>query len=462
MFARHLPYAFLFALLSLPACAQSASDEASTSSELTENPTPVPGAQINSPSVNPEKMYWGARTIQILVDVGYLTADEAAVAKRADGIIASGTANGAIGVQELAMLESPAHIGTLFPQERAVIPKLWKILEIDDAANITPPGPQIPTTIHDTISVTPFALAITSLPASSQSLAKRIQLTHDSDHDATTISGLDMEGAFADRSSYLPEELASFRGLHNAIQSAAPHFPLDARYVETPAQTDTSLYDANGVTAFSRILPGPDGSWTRPNDALPTLTALTDIQITNHDPATTKLVILNRTTGADALVSAPTSSILGMRAEVWKNGARLAALDNSPVPPVHASIPFGYTVKVGANEWALSCSAQSACSYMPPAQGQRIASPGSFRVAGNDDWRVDIFPNGVGSVIHGDQTYVCYPTMDDFGRLTGCLAATADVMFSVVYNWFDGGEEPYAMAVVFNRPNLGVQGLYAY
>src|SRR5579864_5885193 len=97
---------FLFLLLAA-GCTAGSSDAAVTGNDqnLSEASTPRKGSTISSPSVDPNKMYWGARSISMLSQIGYLTAAEASVASRADGIIANSPPNGRIGVDELATLE---------------------------------------------------------------------------------------------------------------------------------------------------------------------------------------------------------------------------------------------------------------------------------------------------------------------------------------------------------------------
>src|SRR5690349_14542582 len=97
-------HAFCLGLMGVlaSACSHTEDDSASGSADLAEATTPRKGSTITSPSVDANKTYWGARRIDNLVAVGYLTADEANVARRADGIIANSPPNGFIGVDELA------------------------------------------------------------------------------------------------------------------------------------------------------------------------------------------------------------------------------------------------------------------------------------------------------------------------------------------------------------------------
>jgi hypothetical protein len=463
-------------LLLAAGCTAGSSDSAVTgdAQNLTEAPTPRKGSTINSPSVDPAKMYWGDRSIQMLAQIGYLSAAEASVASRADGIIANSPPNGRIGVDELAVLESPAHINTLFPDEKAVIPKLWKILVIDDVTSYTPAAVAVPVTVHDTYPHAPFQMPIASLDASYRQLASRIELTKNSDGDANTISGSDIEGAFGDKGSYLPTEIQQMRQMHMAIATAAPSLGADAQWVEVPAASQSVLANLAPVQVVANLTYGIQGAWSQNNPTYqPSILGTATLVVMNADP-TTQIVTLDKASGQDWLAPAnqPNTNVgQPTRVEIWKGGVRTAEIDAVPGTGASAAFPFGYAVVIGATKWVLECpyaNGNATCNYYQAGQVNVTLQtpPRSYYVAGHPDTRVDLFANGRALVVGPASTTTCYPIPSGWGAgnlVSGCtmFSPMGQNLGGIQFN-NNSADLPYFATGQFIAPAFGGAGLYAY
>lgn len=386
---------------------------------LDETPQPRGGNTIHSPSVDPNKTYWGSRTISLLVKVGALTPAEAAVARRADGIIANSPPNDRIGVDELAVLESPERIRTLFPEEQAVIPKLWQILAIDAAPNYPLETPTIRPQVVDG-----YATAPTQLPTSDP-LAKRIQLTFNSDGNAGTISGIDVEKAYGDRGSYLPSEVAAFRSIVRSIAEGGKPIPVDAQRIVVPETPSRVLHDFSGAKVWLDTKVAIQTSWYSSDPKrLPVVGAFTSLRTENPD-AGTKWLLLSRTTGVEGgdVVNGELRSLCAVgttcRIEQWKDGKRSAQIDVEVRGDAFAlaPIPFGYSVIIGGVRFDMRFrqDGYAVGVYFDSTLHTSTAGipSGSYYLSGRAGERVDVFANGRALVYAGGAARNCYPLAVD-------------------------------------------------
>ena len=447
-------------VLALCACTGSSGDDAVAGDEsnLNEASAPRPGSSIHSPSVDPSKMYWGGRSIDLLQKVGYLTPAEAKLALRADGIIASNPANQRIGVDELATLESPEHIGTLFPEERAIIPKLWKVLAIEAAVDISPPAPGgVAPLVVDRYTPRATQLPVTS--TSAVALARRIQLTHDSDANPETISGIDVERAYANRSSYLPEEAALFSTLVREIAGGAARLGPETQRLEFPGVNRTVFRDLSPLSLklvnapLDKNLKG--GSWplvplVPRGTGTPELEVASFVELDSTDPEL-KVIIFDKETGVDLLGSWG-SSVTGnlKRVEVWKGGVRVSELDVHSVstPPQRTRIPFGYSVKVGEKSYPMEFNSGASGAYfnLPQTVSRPQVPSGSYYFAGRAGERLDVFSTGRALLVSDGKVQNCYPKAvlrrDDVNVVTSCVVRDdTDAVVGTV-SFSQSGEAP--------------------
>jgi len=397
------------------ACAASTSDDgavAGDESNLTEGMAPRAGSSIHSPSVDPSKTYWGSRNIIILQQVGYLTADEARIATRADGILVNTPPNGRLGVDELAVLESRS--STLYPAERAVIPKLWRILEKAPAPKQTVPTPTIATTVVSSYpSQHPFKLPISQLAADARDVATRIELTQNDDGDPATISGADI--ANTDRGSYLPQEAALFQGIAYRIAQAAPPITQALQHVDvqTPSRRTALVAHGGGVDLVATTTTSLAGKYERgsaPEGAvdMPRLVASSIVDATPSAGTNTVFTVvhLDLTNGADAFVG-PTNLKAG-RIEIWANGVRLQEVDLAMAPAAGVALPFGAEVNLDGVKHELGCPSNAPCAYDSPTIGPLVYER-SYMVTGAPGTTVDLFPNGRAVLKANGTMQTCYP-----------------------------------------------------
>lgn len=415
----------LFFLLANASCAP-AKDEPAESAEsmLAESSAPRSGATIDSPSVDRAKRYWGARSLRVLREVSALTAVEESVARRADGINANTPANGSLGVDELARLESPEHSSSLFPEERAAIATLWRLLEIADVppTNVTPAQ----LTPSERVSKLTTRIAATS------PTARRVQLTCNDDSDPTTLSSADVACAYADRGSFTPTEIRELGALVRAIAQASP---APERAVSTMAATTTTVVHANGgVKVVLELTTEILGEWrmTQPF-VLPGVRGAARLLVEPAGDTSLALVRLDPRTGAERVITA--GDVLGLttgaRVEVWSAGRRVAEIDLVRAAGVQP-IPFGAMVDIGGRRSFLSFDRRSDGATDVRERGSYLArdKPSSapvvpaavYRVEGDAAARFELYREGYGRYVTASSTAFCYPDIPD-NTLTGLVTA---------------------------------------
>jgi hypothetical protein len=214
----------------------------------------VPGTSIASPNVDASATYLSVRRIDTLQAVGAIPGQLGALARRVDGIIASQPADGRVSVSELLQIEKPGFIETLFPEERAQLPALWKLLETTD-------DPATPVTLPalvtmDVVDVStpagspiePESLDIASLPARLQRTAQRLELTQDSDSDPTTITKADIAAAIASPGPYTPAEIKDLETILEIFLERAGTSLAARVQVPEPVSTTATLATWGGAT----------------------------------------------------------------------------------------------------------------------------------------------------------------------------------------------------------------------
>jgi hypothetical protein len=232
-------------LLASMGCSEPEAISADTSeSDLTGR---VSGATISSPNANAAATYLSARRIDTLQSVGALRGVLENLALRVDGIIANQPADGRISIKEILQIEKPGFIGTLFPDEKAALSDLWKLLETTNAspgAMTLPPLVSLSAVDISTPAgapIVPTKLDIASLPLDLQLSAKRLELTQDSDGDPTTVTQADLAAAIATPGPYTTAEISDFKTIELLFLERAVT-SLSARVqVTAPGSTTTPL-----------------------------------------------------------------------------------------------------------------------------------------------------------------------------------------------------------------------------
>jgi len=185
----------------------------------------IRGSDIPSAFVDASKPYLLSRRIDRLNDVGALDAVEARLALRIDGIIANMPSDGRLHLAELVRMEDPSIHDSLFPDELAALPRLWKKVEAPSTNDLvvgpdiafgvvdtgTPPGPAVP----------PPSLDIASLVAELGTAASRLQNLFNSDHNATTVTLADLGNAVANPGAFTTAEIVAFGKLQALFREQA-------------------------------------------------------------------------------------------------------------------------------------------------------------------------------------------------------------------------------------------------
>jgi hypothetical protein len=220
----------------------------------------VQGSTLGSAYAKGNATYLSVRSISTLAEVGAL--DDRVMnglASRVDGIIANQPSDGRISVQELLKMEKPGFIETLFPEEKAALPKIWALLETTAAAPTSSAAvAALPKLEAEDVSIAagtlaqPSVLNVVDLPAGLQLAASRIELSHNSDNDPATITLTDVDGALANTGPYTPDEVEQFDAIAAVFKEKSVS-SISSR-VKVPAPFATSkTVAALGSTAKLRV-----------------------------------------------------------------------------------------------------------------------------------------------------------------------------------------------------------------
>jgi hypothetical protein len=313
-------------------------------------------------------------------------------------------------------------VNSLFPEEKAAIGKLWEILLIEDADKYEAGAPSTNVSMVDGYSVNHFQLPIAQLSPSLQATANRIQLTFDSDSDASTIGGADIAEAYADKDSYLPAEINHMRNIAINIAQAAPRLPTSAQRLELSHAADQVLVEVASVKLLLRMVAKIEGAWARVDPGkLPDLMVTPTLKLDGID-ADTSAIALDSETGADVAMAswsnAPTVLGAASRIEVWSSGQRVGQFDAVPGTPDAQPIPFSFDVNLGAELHHMTFNAAYGAYTQGPASQPALFS-GSYSVAGHPQYRLDIFDNGRAILVDGGQPKHCYPNSGP--NVAGCV-----------------------------------------
>lgn len=321
----------LVAVLALAAC--TAQDDEPASSGESNIISIVPGSGIQSPNVKANATYLSVRSIDNLRAVNALPGALSDLATRVDGIIATHP-DGRLSVQELLQIEKPGFIETLFPEERAALPKLWALMETTNAnpsVVTVPDASQI--SVQDlstdpTSPIEPTNLLISSLPSELQRIAQRLELTQDSDSDATTVTKADLAEAIAHPAAYLPNEIEQLKSVQKLFLDRAGTTLSAKVKVNAPIGTTSTL--ASWGPAQLSLQSSLDFSETRRKDDA-NLTTIVTGHVSQRAvvtlSSTVQILMLDTGTEKEALVaSGQLQTDAGTKTvEIWQNGARLGS-----------------------------------------------------------------------------------------------------------------------------------------
>ncbi len=301
--------------------------------------TTIKGSDIPSAYVDPNKSYMIQRNIANLNTVGALDSVEAPLAKRIDGIIANMPADGNLNLAELVRMENPTINASLFPQEKAALPKLWKLVEAPDS-NDTLYGPKdnfgtVDDSLPPSAAVPPASLLISSLPADQQDPATRLQNLYNSDGNTATVTLADLAQGIANPGAFTPTEETAFANTQAVFRTQA--------VASAQAQIDlspgpgTSTLDATLGPAtfhFSGTTTLNETRYVYYSTLSATLVATQSLTSTVSLPANTQLLVLNQDTGTENVI--PAGAVTGLTKgtyvfEAWTNGSRAFAT-NADLP----------------------------------------------------------------------------------------------------------------------------------
>lgn len=297
----------------------------------------VAGSSIASANVKANATYLTARGIAALEDVGAFDGTVGALAHRVDGIIANQPADGRFSIQEILTIEKPGFVDTLFPEEKAALPKLWALLETTKVAPGAVTLPALVDLAEADLSIAagapikPATLAISSLPTALQTAAKRLELTRDADGDPTTVSEVDLDLAIATPGPYTPGEVQSFKDIKLLfVERATTSLSAKVR-VTDPGVTKKTLATWGGASlAFEQSVTYRETRsvtfFDRSNDShLPVaIDARLVRQATVTLPPNAKLLVLDETTESEQVTTGGALETAGGTAtvELWSGGVR--------------------------------------------------------------------------------------------------------------------------------------------
>ncbi|MBN2358129.1 MAG: hypothetical protein JXR83_01665 [Deltaproteobacteria bacterium] len=304
----------------------------------------IPGNNITSANVDANKNYIDGRDIANLKEVGAINDAQTGVLERADGIIAALPANGQADVDELVRLEDPNYAATLFPDERAVQPGLWKTLEWSDVAAAAEMAPFAPLAERDLTS-SPQMLdynkqfAIADLPADVQKTAKRVQLVLNSDSNATTINLPDLERAMepASAARFKPDEIEQMKKtvafIRAEVRKTAPAMTARIEVPKPGVETQDIPYSGSvqfKLTTNTKLVETADATYSnyRTSTSNRQLNLERSRTVTITPPPGKQVMLINMDTGKETLVKtsqqfAPGALNGKYRVEVWSQGQRV-------------------------------------------------------------------------------------------------------------------------------------------
>jgi hypothetical protein len=202
------------------------------------------GSDIPSQYVSANKKYLTSRQLDSLEQVHAFAGTMHAVAMRADGVVANHPADGRLDAGELARFETGELAESLFPEEKAALPKLWKLLEAPSGnavsmANIAPELEPTEHRVEPSGVVAPASVAISSLATEWQTLAKRVELLANGDGNASTIQVADVDHALANPGPFTPAEIEQLKLIKLDILARGTSAVVAEVIVPRPGHTTT-------------------------------------------------------------------------------------------------------------------------------------------------------------------------------------------------------------------------------
>lgn len=309
----------------------------------------APGT-VTSRFADAGKTYLPRRNLWLLSHLGALSAAEASVAKRVDGIIANRPADGWVSVDELIRAEQGDKWPAFLDDEQALFPNLWALMAAPaekgpDMADFSLPKPEDLST--SATSAVPLVLTIAELPPELQTTARRLERLFDQDGNDDTVAVADAEAAIAQPSAFTPAELADLQKLAALLRARATNIAGRALVrVPAPEKTEHKLYDDRGLSivatrsvSFSgsrTVGIGPVG-WRGPFPPdLPVHTKVTmnvsQEAVLSPPPGVT--VVIVQSTGETCVFEAPTQlsttkhlcvEKTPVAIELWKGGQRVGS-----------------------------------------------------------------------------------------------------------------------------------------
>ena len=315
--------------------------------------TTIRGSDIPSAYADPNKSYILSRNIANLSTVGALDSVEAPLAKRIDGIIANMPADGQLSLPELVRMENPTIHASLFPEEQAALPTLWKLVEAPDP-NDTVHGPKDNFGVFDdstppAAAVPPSSLAISSLATELQAPATRLENLYNSDNDATTVTLADLAQGVANPASFTPTEVTAF-GTIQAVFRTKAVAQSDAKIVLSPGPGQTAVDATLGPAAFHMVgaTKVDETRTVYESQFNVTFVATQTLSSTVTLPTGVQLLVINQDTGGETVITTGTVPNLGRGVyvfEAWSNGQRSFST-NAELPTMTAQTQISLADKL--------------------------------------------------------------------------------------------------------------------
>lgn len=320
--------------------------------------TTIKGSDIPSAYVDANKSYMIQRNIANLATVGALDSVEAPLAKRIDGIIANMPSDGLLNLAELVRMENPTINGSLFSQEKAALPKLWKLVEApetDDAVfGLKDNFGTVDQSLPPAAAVPPASLLITSLAADLQDPATRLQNLYNSDGNAATVTLSDLAMGVANPAAFTPTEVAAFSTIQAVFRTQA--VATSIAQIDLSPGPGTATHDAtlgpatfhfSGTTKLDETRSGYYTTLTTSLVATQTLSSTVTL------PANTQLLVVSQDSGAETVFPAgavPNLSQGEYVFEAWLGGARsfatnavLPVMNSQQQVPLNDKLDYTFT-----------------------------------------------------------------------------------------------------------------------
>jgi hypothetical protein len=237
-------------------------------------------------------------------------------------------------------MEKPAIFATLFPDEQMALPGLWKLLEAPfPVVNVNGLASDLTITdkrVEPSGLVMPASLAISSLPAEYQMLAKRVQLVFNADGNATTIEIADIDGVLVMPQAFTPGEVEQLKAIRLIFVERATSNCEAKAVVPAPGHTSATTTFGTMSLELTRDVAIRERRYMNGNSWNAQLTLESDAGAKLTTPAPGKIVAVELGTGAeylieDGAIGSPQSTSLII--ERYDNGARQEA-HNLALPPI--------------------------------------------------------------------------------------------------------------------------------